>query len=181
VLIDNAAGAQLAVRHMITHGHRRVALVGDSASLYTARERLRGYTNALAAAEIPLDETLISMEHSTSESARQAMLELLALPKKFRPTAILTANNRCTVGALHAGDLRKAGIALVGFDEFELADLLGITVVRTDPYRMGQVAAELALGPSGDAPRPAEDEQRPAQRIVLPVELVVRGSGEVTA
>ena len=111
-------------------------------------------------------------EHATLESARQAVLDLLALAPARRPTAIFTANNRCTIGALHAGDLLRNGIALVGFDEFELADLLGVTVVRTDPYRMGQVAAELALRRIGADPRPV-------QQIVLPVELVVRGSGEL--
>jgi LacI family transcriptional regulator len=72
--------------------------------------------------------------------------------------------------------LRAAGrdVALVGFDDFELADLLPvpITVIRHDPARMGGHAAELAFGRlAGDA--------RPSQRIVVPTELVRRGSGEL--
>lgn len=75
---------------------------------------------------------------------------------------------------MHALSARRGKLALVGFDEFELADLLGVTVVRTNPYRIGQVAAELTFS------RIAGD-QRPPQRIVLPVELIARGSGEIPA
>ena len=93
---------------------------------------------------------------------------------QLRPTAIFAANNRCTVGAMHALHGGDSEVALVGFDEFELADLLGVTVVRTDPYRIGQVAAQLAFS------RIAGDE-RPPQRVMLPVDLVARGSGEIGA
>jgi LacI family transcriptional regulator len=63
-------------------------------------------------------------------------------------------------------------VALVGFDDFELADMLSVTVVRHDPRQMGRRAIELLFG------RLAGDE-RPPQRIVLPTELVARGSGEI--
>ena len=71
--------------------------------------------------------------------------------------------------ALHGGD---GEVALIGFDEFELADLLGVTVVRTDPYRIGQVAAQLAFSR-------IDGDERPPQRVMLPVDLVARGSGEI--
>jgi LacI family transcriptional regulator len=173
VLVDNTKGAELAVGHLLSHGHRRLAIVGDTISLYTATERLAGFRRALLRAGIEVDEALISMGHSTLDSAREAVSELMALPARRRPTAIFTANNRCTIGALHALERDRERVALVGFDEFELADLLGVTVVRTDPYRMGQVAAELAL-----VARPG-DRPSSARRIVIPVELVTRGSGEV--
>ena len=97
---------------------------------------------------------------------------LLALPADRRPTALFTANNRNTVGALRALRDGDGTIALVGFDDFELADLLGITVVRHDSPQMGANAAALAferLDGGGREPR----------RVVVPTELVVRGSGEV--
>ncbi len=174
VLIDNAAGAQLAVTHMLRHGHKRIAIVGDMRALYTAGERLAGYTSALERAGLQIAPELVSMGHSTWESARAAVLQLLDLPDSQRPTAIFAANNRCTVGAMHALSGLDGSVALVGFDEFELADLLGVTVVRTDPYRIGQVAAQLAFS------RIDGDEQ-PPQRVMLPVDLIVRGSGEVGA
>jgi len=175
VLVDNAVGAEIAVAHLLRYGHQRIAIVGDAMSLYTAQERLTGYRHALAAGGARLDEGLISMGHGTLDSAREAVNELMALPVERRPTAVFTANNRCTIGALHALEADRGHLALVGFDEFELADLLGVTVVRTDPYRMGQVAAELALGTtSGEGPHHA-------RRVIVPVELVPRGSGEIPA
>jgi LacI family transcriptional regulator len=65
-------------------------------------------------------------------------------------------------------------IALVGFDDVELGELFGLTVVRTDPYSIGQIAAELAFA------RIDGDDRKP-QRKVVPAELVMRGSGEIPA
>ncbi len=172
VLINNVAGSKLAVEHLVAHGHLRIAFVGDDLRLYTARERLKGYRRALEGAGSEAGPELISVGNSTSEAARLAVLELMALPRELRPTAIFTGNNRCTVGALHALNRRRRRPALVGFDEFELADLLGVTVVRTDPYRIGRTAAELAFA------RIAGDIRKP-QRVMVPVELVPRGTGEL--
>lgn len=174
VLIDNAAGAQLAVTHLLRHGHQRIAIVGDTRALYTASERLDGYRRALARAGADAGGALVSMGHSTLESANAAVAQLLELPPSQRPTAIFAANNRCTIGAMHALRAVDGEVALVGFDEFELADLLGVTVVRTDPYRIGQVAAQIAFSR-------IDGDERPAQRVMLPVDLVARGSGEISA
>jgi LacI family transcriptional regulator len=172
VLIDNSAGARQGVAHLLAHGHRRIAFVGDSRRLYTARERLKGYRRALAAAGVAPDADLIAMDSSTSHAAIAAVTRLLTLPRARRPTAIFGGNNRCTVGALHALRAGRRNLGLVGFDDFELADLLEVSVVRTDPYRLGQLGAELAFGRmDGDVRRP--------QRVVVPVELVPRGSGEI--
>jgi LacI family transcriptional regulator len=172
VLVDNAAGAKRGVAHLLAQGHTRIAFVGDDLRLYTARERLAGYRRALNGAGLAADPELISVGSSTSGSARLAVAELTALPREQRPTAIFTANNRCTVGALHALGDRRRRIALVGFDDFELADLLAVTVVRTDPYQIGRVGAELAFG------RIDGDHRKP-RRVVLPTALIQRGSGEI--
>jgi len=174
VLIDNARGAESATTHLVDHGHRRVAIVGDTRELHTAGERLDGYLRALTDAGLAPQAELISMGHSTSDSASAAVEQLMALPPARRPTAIFAANNRCTIGAMHALQPHRGEVALVGFDDFELADLLGVTVVRTDPYRIGQVAAQIAFNR-------IEGDERPPQRVVLPVDLVARGSGEIDA
>src|SRR5262249_2950961 len=83
--------------------------------------------------------------------------DLLALPAGQRPTALFSANNRNTVGALRALSDAPTPVALVGFDDFELADMLAvpITVVRHDPGAMGRIGAELAYArlDGGAAPR----------------------------
>ncbi|HTP21296.1 MAG TPA: LacI family DNA-binding transcriptional regulator [Solirubrobacteraceae bacterium] len=174
VLVENAAGARRAVEHVLAHGHTRIAFVGDEVRLYTARERLGGYRKALARAGVAEDPALVAVGNSTSADAGHATARLMALPRAQRPTAILTGNNRCTVGALHALSGKRGRTALVAFDDFELADLLGVTVIRTDPYRLGQLGAELAFE------RIDGNDGNP-RRLVVAAELVTRGSGEIPA
>jgi LacI family transcriptional regulator len=102
VLVDNAGGARAGVEHLIAHGHTRIACVADAADLYTARERLRGFRAALAASGVTEDPALVRTGNGSAAQAQDTVEGLLALPHDRRPTAILSANNRNTVGALHA-------------------------------------------------------------------------------
>jgi LacI family transcriptional regulator, galactose operon repressor len=171
VLLDDAGGARAAVEHLLAQGHRRIACVTDPEDVYTARERLAGYRAALAAAGIAPDPALVRSDSRDAAHAEVVVSELLALPRERRPTALFTANNRKTIGALHALAGRDDETALVGFDDFELADLLGITVVRAEPARLGARAAELAFAR-------LDGDELPSQRATVATELVVRGSGE---
>jgi LacI family transcriptional regulator len=174
VLLDNHGGARSAIEHLLAQGHRRIACVADPDTLYTAGERLRGYRDALAEAGVPLDPALVQLGSRDAREAEAVVRELLALPPGRRPTAIFSGNNRHTVGALRALRGLEQEVALVGFDDFELADLLAVptTVVRHDSQELGRRAAELAFM------RLAGGEG-PPRRVVVPTELVVRGSGEV--
>ena len=174
VLLDDAGGARRAVEHLLARGHRRIACVADRAEVYTARERVAGYEAALEAAGVALDPELIRPGSQETERAERVVGELLDLPPERRPTAIFSANNRNTIGALHALADRPDGVALVGFDDFELADLLGITVVRADAGQLGAEAAKLAFAR-------LDGDDRPPQRVTIPTEIVERGSGERTA
>jgi LacI family transcriptional regulator len=172
VISDDAGGARAGVEHLLAQGHTRIAFVGDSADLYTAAERLTGYRAALAAARIEERPELVQTGNSDAADAQQAVARLLALGDGERPTALLAANNRNTVGAIRALAGHDRKVALVGFDDFELADVLGVTVVRSDPGLMGERAAGLAFAR-------LDGDDRPPQRIVIPTALVARGSGEV--
>ena len=171
VLLDDAGGARQAVEHLLARGHRRIACVADRAEVYTARERVAGYEAALAAAGIDVDPELIRPGSPDAPHAETIVTELLDLPPDRRPSAVFTANNRNTIGALHALAGRDDEIALVGFDDFELADLLGITVVRADAGQLGARAAALAFAR-------LDGDERPPQRVTIPTDLIVRGSGE---
>ncbi|GAA4685816.1 LacI family DNA-binding transcriptional regulator [Frondihabitans cladoniiphilus] len=204
VVLDNRAGAAAAVRHLQRHGHSRIGFIGDFDRLPTHRQRLDGYLDAVegaggAGGRDGTETRMLVRENShDAESARRAATELLGLEDP--PTALFTSNNRVTIGALSA--LREAGLttALVGFDDFDLADVLGVTVVAHDPVDMGVRAARLALdalaerGALHGGERPAERSgERPGERsaegstvrgggtasLVLPTTLVPRGSGEV--
>jgi LacI family transcriptional regulator len=174
VLLDNVGGARAAVEHLLRHGHERIAYVGDTPPLYTASERLAGYRAALRDAGLRPDDGLVGSGSHDAASAKRSVRELLALPADRRPTALFTANNRNTVGALRALRDGDGTVALVGFDDFELADMLSVpvTVVRHDPAEMGRIGAEMAYA------RLAGDDGRP-QRRTIPCAVIARGSGEL--
>jgi LacI family transcriptional regulator len=174
VLTDNEAGSRRAVAHLLGHGHTRVAFVGDDLRLYTARGRLAGYRRAHAAGGLTVIPELVSVGNGTAESAQRAATALMSLPRARRPTAIFTGNNRCTVGTLRALGPARDRIALVGFDDFELAELLAVTVVRTDPDRIGRLGAQLAF-------ERIDGEDGKPRRVVVTANLVQRGSGEIPA
>jgi LacI family transcriptional regulator len=171
VLADNTGGTRNGVAHLIKQGHRRIAFIGDAPHIFTAARRLEGYRHAMAEAGLPVEEAWISMEKPTAVGIRLALTRLLAGPR--RVTALFCGNNRVTVLALRELRSLERRPALVGFDDFELADLLtpGITVVAQDPAAMGRLAAELLF-------RRLRGEEGPAQRIELPTSLLVRGSSE---
>ena len=174
VVLDNLGGAKRAVDHLIRRGHRRVGFVGDSATVRTAGERLEGYKEALAEAGIAYDPELVRLGSPAVEKAETAARQLLALDDPT--TAIFAGNNRQCVGVLRAIRASNRPTALVGFDDFELADLLPIpvSVIAYDPAELGRAAAELLFSRiAGDA--------RPPQRIVIPTRLIQRGSGEISA
>ncbi|WP_301111918.1 LacI family DNA-binding transcriptional regulator [Microbacterium sp.] len=174
VASDNRAGAAAATAHLLAHGHRRIALLTDRLDLITARERRQGYFDALAEAGVPVSEELIVTGLHQAEEAQAALARLLA--SDAPPTAVFSAQNLITIGAVHA--LRAAGLshstALVGFDDVALADLMdpGVTVVAQDPQRMGTLAAERLFALLGD------DDEAPVKTVV-PVTLIPRGSGEI--
>jgi len=176
VLFDNIGGARQGVEHLLVQGHTRIAFVGDPPRLYTASERLEGYRAALRHAGVEPRDELVSAGSHDAASAERAVRHLLALPEDRRPTALFTANNRNTIGALRALRDSADTIALVGFDDFELADMLPVpvTVVRHDPAEMGRIAADLAYAR-------LDGEDALPRRHIIECELVARGSGEVGA
>ncbi len=169
VVSTNVAGAAGAVRHLVAHGHRRIAYLGDLRSLPTARDRHRGYLRALGGRPGPVVHDL-----HNSAAAERAVVAVLRAPDP--PTAIFAAQNLITIGAVRA--LRRLGrhrqVALVGFDDFPLADLLdpAITVVAQDPARMGRTAA-------GALFERIDGHDGPPREIRIPTTLIPRGSGEI--
>jgi LacI family transcriptional regulator len=169
IVIDNAGGVRQAVEHLLRAKHRRIGLVGDLSRLSTHRERSAAFETTMTNAGIANWQRFVRSDSHDVDAAERAVRELLQL--RPAPTALLTTNNRITIGALRALRDQPDPPALVGFDDFDLADLLGITVVAHDAERMGELGAELVIARIAG-------EQSPARRVVLPTELVIRGSGE---
>lgn len=174
VITTNRLGAQEAVRHLAAAGHRRIAFLGDRSTIITARHRHQGYRAALAELGVPVDPRL-EMHDLTDISAADGATSAL-LTSADPPTALFTAQNLITLGALnalrrHAAERR---VALVGFDDLMLADMLdpGITVIAQDPAAIGRIAAERLFA------RLAGD-RGPGAVTLVPTTLIRRGSGEI--
>lgn len=174
VLSDNRAAAREAVEHLIRHGHRRIGVICDASTLMTARDRLEGYREAMSAAGLPVDEAMIRVDVDSLARSDDAVRTMLADPHP--PTAIFAAQNYVTMGACRA--VHRLGLqhrlALVGFDDFPMADVLdpGVTVVAQDAQRMGSLAADVLFDRM-------DGGEGSLSTTVVPSTLIPRGSGEI--
>jgi len=174
--IDNARGAYEMVRHLITLGHRRLAMIAGPERNTDAAERLRGFRAALKDAELDGggDGALEVPGDFTDTSGFQACLELLR--RAPRPTAIFAANDAMAIGALSA--LREARVAVpaevavAGFDDIPMARYTHppLSTVRVDIVGLGARATERLLEAVGNHHRHRRRRER------LPVTLVIRES-----
>jgi len=172
VLTDSFAGARDGVAHLIAHGHRRIGFIGDRPHIHTAHERLRGYRAAMAEAGLEIHESWLAPGGTDPGRVRADAERMLGGPAPV--TALFAGNNRVTVTLVRVLTELDRPVALVGFDDFELADLLSpaVTVVAQDPAQLGRLAADLLfrrLDGADDAPR----------RTTHPTTLIARGSGEL--
>jgi LacI family transcriptional regulator len=165
---DDHGGAFEATRHLIGHGHRSIAFIGDTLSVPTTNNRLAGYRDALTAAGIPLDDELVIIATAGSEGAQAAVESLRATSQTA--TAIFSSNARCTMQLVPA--LTGERIALVTFGDFPMANMLSpsLTVIDQDPMRLGHLAAERVIA------RVEHPNRRFRRRTVLPVVLRERES-----
>jgi LacI family transcriptional regulator len=174
VVSDNAGGARTAVEQLIAAGHRRIGFLGDRPDVFTAAERLRGYRETLAQYGLAQDLDLVRHPQFRGVDAYQTTCEMLR--RRNPPTAVFAAQNLIAIGsvrALHALGLQHE-VAMVSFDDIPLADAVepGITVIAQDPHGLGRTAAELLFARLGG-------DDAPSRHVVLPTELIERGSGEL--
>jgi DNA-binding LacI/PurR family transcriptional regulator len=174
VRIDDVAAARQATEHLISLGHRSVALIGgdtdDPMRFTPPHHRLLGFHDALHAAGMRFDPSMERLGYFTVAGGEAAMSELLALPE--RPTAVFAESDEMAYGAMRA--IRRAGLripedlALIGFDDHATAELMDLTTIRQPVADQGAHLAAVLLGCLTDA--------RPATDLVMATELVVRGS-----
>lgn len=176
-LIDDVAGGELATHHLLSLGHRRIGFVGDSLeevrafNFTSSRDRLAGHLRALAAHGItPQAEYRRYGVHGRYE-ARVLARELLQLPEP--PSAIFAASDTQAMGVLEAArDLAidvPTRLSVVGFDDIDVAEYLGLTTVRQPLFESGARGAELMLALIAGEATPHRPEY-------LPIELVPRAT-----
>lgn len=173
VRVDNAAGGALAARHLIATGRRRCAFVGDGEMPHhivsPSASRLAGFRSELLADGLDLpDEYVVLVPHGLEQAAEAAQM-LFDLPEP--PSGIFAASDTQAMGILKAA--RKRGLAVpeqlavIGFDDLEVAAYIGLTTIRQPLEESGRAAADLLLSRLADS-------TRPAQEVWLPLRLVKR-------
>jgi len=171
IVLENHRGVFEATSRLLALGHRRIGYACNPAAVYTQSERLRGYRDALAAYGIDDSARWERLGDDLSIPPDRLVADLL--DGDDPPTAIITGNNRMTIGALRV--LRARGddgrTALIGFDDFDTADVLGVSVISYDPLELGRQAAALAIERMAD---PAGF----TRQIALPTWMLQRGTGE---
>lgn len=178
VTSDNAEGTARATRHLIERGHRRIAYLGDDVAIGTSKVRYAAFRAAMTEAGLPVDERLVALTRADpSPGGRSAQAAARLLTSQPAPTALFSAQNEATEGALHA--MRSLGldrrVALVSFDDLPLADLLDppLTAVAQNPVAIGELAAQRLFA------RIDGTITGPAEALVVASTFHVRGSGEI--
>ena len=172
VQVENEAAGALGTTHLLSHGHKNICFIGLAKELYTMGTRHRGYERAMHSAKLK-PESYFDCRHQENVTALLGMLLKRAKP----PTALLTSNGLTTRYALQAlaehGVKLPSQMALIGFDDLELSDLLQprLTVLRQPVSELGHSSATLLFRRLLNAKR-----RESREHVVLPVELVVRAS-----
>ena len=174
IRVDNYGGAYAMVRHLAALGHSRIALIRGPEENVDARERLRGYRDALrslGAGLFPAVEIEGDFSEESGYRAGQRLLEM-----KPRPTAVFAANDSMAIGCLFA--LREAGVrvpedmALAGFDDIPIARYLSppLSSVHVPIAELGTRAMERLLHAL------ASKNAHERRQETVPTTVVVRGS-----
>jgi DNA-binding LacI/PurR family transcriptional regulator len=175
VRIDDAGTVHVATRHLLDLGHTRIGYVGDvrphAPHAHTAIARLGAFRSTMAGAGLDVPDRWLLDSDWTAGSAARGSIAMLS--SDDRPTAVVAASDEMAIGvretARRLGLDVPAELSVVGVDDFELSEVLGLTTVRQDVPALGRVSAGLLLSALLDG-YDLRDE------VVMPTELVVRRS-----
>ena len=174
ICIDDLRGGMLAAKHLIDKGHTRIGFLGDIEpperyAIRPVKSRLTGFKRALEEAGLSLPRRYVARAPHTQAGAQQAARALLALPRP--PTAIFAASDIQAVSIMKVA--RQAhlripeDLAIVGFDDIDLAEFMDLTTIRQNLDESGRLAAEILLSKMAEP-------GRSLQHINLPLTLVER-------
>lgn len=173
VLLDNYKAGYQATKHLLELGHRRIACLTGPSNITPSAQRVIGYQRALAEAAIQVEEDLIVRGDFHPRSGHDATSNLLKRPN--RPTALFACNDLMAFGSISAAFIAgykvPDDLAVVGCDDIELASYFHppLTTIAQPKTLIGQTAIELIL-------ERIREPARPAQRLLLESQLIIRGS-----
>jgi LacI family transcriptional regulator len=172
--IDNQKAAESAVSHLVSLGHKRIAIITNAPlNFASSKDRLQGYKSVLERNNLPYDENLVFIADRTPESGYQAMQALLKI--KPLPSAVFIASDTVALGSLNA--LYENGIhvpqelAVVGFDDITLARYVipPLTTIHLPAYSLGLGAANMLI-------QQINNDFRESSEIILQTRLIIRES-----
>jgi DNA-binding LacI/PurR family transcriptional regulator len=175
VKVDDIGASELCVSHLVSQGHRRIAIITGDLQTHTAMDRFRGFKNMLRKSKIPMEEGFVFRGNFSFESGYWLTKQMCA--STYRPTAVFVSNGLMGLGVFKA--LREMGvqcpndIAVALFDDLQQGESFSppITAVAHPSYEIGHKGAELLI----------EQIERPSAtfkpvHITLRAELRVRQS-----
>ncbi len=174
IVIDDVNGGRLVAEHLIGKGHERLAFLGDIEpperfAIHPVKSRLMGFKQALEEAGLSLPKAYIRSSPYTQKESGQAAHELLSLPKP--PTAIFAASDIQALSVMKVARQLNIKIpndlAVVGFDDIDVADHVDLTTIRQHLDESGRLAAEILLSRIGES-------NRPLQHVNLSLQLIDR-------
>jgi LacI family transcriptional regulator len=174
VRTDDVDGSRDATRYLIDKRYRPIGMIAGPPGMSPSDNRLKGYSDALRARQIPFDPKLVAIGDFTRAGGAAAMRELLS--RTIRARAVFCANDLMAIGAMDAA--RDAGlriprdVALVGYDDIEAASLVtpDLTTVLNPAYEMGHASGRLLLE------RISGSLRGPGTEIIVPHQLIPRAS-----
>jgi DNA-binding LacI/PurR family transcriptional regulator len=175
VEIDDMEGGRMAASYLASKGHTRIAFLGDTNlpeySIHPITLRLMGFRQRLTELGIPLPDEYVRLASYNLEQARQVAREIFSLPTP--PTAIFSATDLQAMGVMMAArqlGLKVPGdLAVMGFDDLDMAEVMELTTIRQPLEESGQIAVELLLGR-------LETPARSPQHVKLPLTIVERNT-----
>ena len=173
VEIDDVAGGQMVAEYLVTKGHRQIAFLGDTDlpeyAIHPVSQRLVGFRKGLQEAGIMLKDEFVRLAPYTMEQTRQAAIELLNTSNP--PTAIFAATDFQALSVIKVAHQLGVGIpedlAVIGFDDLDMAEYADLTTVRQHLDESGRLAIEILLAHIADS-------SRPVQHIKLALTIVER-------
>jgi LacI family transcriptional regulator len=150
VVPGEVAGGHVATDRLLRAGHRRIGFINGEIWMDASRDRLKGYRQSLATADLPFDPHLVRAGNWQPTSGYDCTMDLM---RTEAPTAIFCANDLMALGCMAA--LRDLGlkvpeqVSVIGFDDREIAQHMRppLTTVQLPHVEMGMKAAELLLQP----------------------------------
>lgn len=176
IVINDVQGGRLVAEYLLRKGHKSFGFLGDIEpperyAIHPVKSRLQGFKSVLDEAGIPLPKMNIKQALYSHENSRQAAEELLRASN--RPTAVFAASDIQALSVMKVARQMRLKIpddlAIIGFDDIDMADYVDLTTIRQHLDESGRLSAEMVL-------TRIDDPNRTLQHISLPLTLIERAT-----